>query len=59
MINNLSEENEAHQIWNRKSKKQTNRPYLMLNPLLRHLNLKNTKNIRCLSLLKTDLEQMN
>jgi len=48
----LTKEDKACENWNRKSKKQANKSYLMPNPILRHLNLNNPKNIKSLPILK-------
>lgn len=50
---NVNEKNNARETWSRKNKKQrkTN-SYLQLNPLLRHLNLNNSRQIKSLPFLK-------
>lgn len=48
----LDEEDTACENWNRRSKKQANKSYLMPNPLLRHLDINNPKNIKLLPILK-------
>lgn len=53
VVINLSEENRAEENWNRKSKKQRNfNSYLCPNPNLRHLQMKNSKSVQSLPLLK-------
>jgi len=49
---NLKNEDVVSESWNRKSKRQkTNKSYLMSNPLLRHLNLYKSKNIKSFPVL--------
>jgi len=48
----LFEKNTVQENWNRKSKKQINKSYLMPDPLLCHLNIYNPRNIKLLLILK-------
>lgn len=49
---NLSEETIACEDWNRKSRRQKKHSYLKSNPLLRHVNINNSRGITALPILK-------
>jgi len=51
----LGEDHTACENWIRRSKKQANQSYLMPNPLLRHSDINNPKNMKLLPILKNEL----